>query len=148
MATQNLKVSFPAQSQPVEMQPAGTFQAAWYYFFQQLFNRSGGQAGVDTVALKSEADSTATLQAMSQPLRGNTKPPFMPVTPGASPFSFVAPFAGDVVITGGTVSATALSRDGTNFITYPPGVVRVAQGDTVKVTYSAAPTMTMVGDAQ
>lgn len=144
----NLKTLFPSMTVPMDMGAQGNVSPSWYYYLQALFNRTGGQSGVDAAALKSEADDTAVLTAMSQPIRGTSKPPLISVTPGASPFSYPAPFSGNVVIDGGTVSAIAFSRDGTHFITYPTGVVPVAQGDIVKVTYSAAPTMTMVGSEQ
>lgn len=148
MANTNLQVNFPGMNVPVEVGGTNPFQSAWYYLLQKLVNRTGGLSGVDAAALKSEADDTAALAAMSQPIRGTSRPPLISVTPGASPFSYPAPFSGDVVIDGGTVSAIAFSRDGTHFITYPTGVVPVAEGDIVKVTYSAAPTMTMVGAEQ
>lgn len=72
--------------------------------------------------------------------------PIAAVTPGASPYTYTAPAAGSVVITGGTVSAIQLKR-GTTTITVAsasPAVVPVSAGDQVITTYTAAPTMSFV----
>jgi hypothetical protein len=66
-------------------------------------------------------------------------------TVGASPFSYTAPQAGVVLISGGTVSLVEYGRGGvfTNIGTVA-GAVPVSQGDVVRVTYTVAPTMTFV----
>jgi len=70
------------------------------------------------------------------------------ITVGVSPFSYKN--AGksnvDIIVDGGTVSAIAYSRDGTNFFTtgLTAGMFSLSPGDTLKVTYSATPTMTLV----
>lgn len=68
------------------------------------------------------------------------------VSVGSSPFNYVAPTGGAVIVQGGTVSLIKLSRDGTTFFTtgMTSGVLPVSQGDTVQVTYSGAPTMTFL----
>lgn len=64
---------------------------------------------------------------------------------GVSPFSYTAPQAGVVLISGGTVSAIAYGRGGvfTNIGT-TAGPVPISQGDVVRVTYTVLPTMTFV----
>jgi len=64
----------------------------------------------------------------------------------ASPFNYVAPVGGTVIVNGGTVSLIKLSRDGTTFFTtgVTAGVFPVSQGDTLQVTYLAAPTITFL----
>lgn len=67
------------------------------------------------------------------------------ITVGASPFSYTAPAAGTVFVTGGTDSALQLTRGATTIATgFTDGPVPVSAGDIVKVTYSAAPTMNFV----
>jgi hypothetical protein len=67
--------------------------------------------------------------------------PVTVLTPGASPWTYTAPFDGSVVIAGGTVSAIALSRDGTTFYTLPTaGITPVSRLDQIKVTYTVVPT--------
>lgn len=64
---------------------------------------------------------------------------------GASPFTYAAPFAGSVAITGGTVSAITLIRQGTSVATgLTSGLIPVSRYDQVKVTYSGTPTMTFI----
>lgn len=65
------------------------------------------------------------------------------ITVSASPFNYVASVGGTVIVNGGTVSLIKLSRDGTTFFTtgVTAGVFPVSQGDTLQVTYSAAPTI-------
>ena len=71
--------------------------------------------------------------------------PVASITPGASPYSYAAPFWGSVAVTGGTVSAIAISRQGTSIATgLTVGVFPVARGDVLTVTYSVAPTITFI----
>ena len=66
------------------------------------------------------------------------------VTLTASPFIYQAPKKGYLVISGGTVTSIMISRTPpTYYLTgQTSGVIPVAQGDTVKITYTAAPTVT------
>jgi hypothetical protein len=61
-----------------------------------------------------------------------------------SPMLFVASRKGFVIITGGTVSAIAISR--TPNVFYPTGQLTgaftLAQGDTLRLTYTGTPTVT------
>ena len=76
-------------------------------------------------------------QAAAQPVKS--------ITVGASPFSYVLPFNGQVAVTAGTVSLVSIIRQGTTVATgLIVGVFPVSRGDTVQVTYSAAPTMTFL----
>lgn len=71
--------------------------------------------------------------------------PVAAITPGASPFTYTAPFAGSIAVTGGTVSAIALIRQGTTVATgLITGLIPVSRYDQVKVTYSVVPTMTFI----
>lgn len=70
----------------------------------------------------------------------------VPVTVGASPFSYSAPVKGSVIVNGGTVSAIAFSRDGTTFYTtgQTAGMFTLNAQDRLRVTYTVLPTMTFV----
>jgi hypothetical protein len=71
--------------------------------------------------------------------------PTAAITVGGSPFSYTAPFAGTVVVQGGTVSAIALVRQGTSTTTgLTVGVFPVSRGDVVAVTYTGTPTMSFL----
>lgn len=77
------------------------------------------------------------------------KPTVLTVTVGASPFTYQneRDFDMDVIVSGGTVSQVAFSRDGVTF--YPVAsatntTVRLNPGDSVRVTYSVLPTLVLV----
>lgn len=71
--------------------------------------------------------------------------PVASITPSGSPYSYTAPFWGSVAVTGGTVSAIAISRQGTSTATgLTVGVFPMARGDVLTVTYSGTPTMTFI----
>ena len=70
------------------------------------------------------------------------------ITVGASAFSYQNTSGADesIVVIGGTVSLVQVSRNGTDFYTVAvaastAGTVRLSNLDTIKVTYSVAPTM-------
>lgn len=70
------------------------------------------------------------------------------VTPGASPWVYQSPFAGDVrlLVSGGTVSALAFSRDGVTYYSLgiTSGQITLSQNDFLRVTYTVVPTMIAV----
>lgn len=68
---------------------------------------------------------------------------------GASPYTYTneGDFDVDVVVSGGTVSAIAFTRDGLTFTTLATATnstVRLNPGDAVRVTYSVLPTLTLI----
>jgi len=65
------------------------------------------------------------------------------ITLTGSPFTYKNATTGvqQILISGGTVSAVQFSRDGTNFYTGNSNLVVLSPGDSVKITYSAAPTV-------
>lgn len=79
-----------------------------------------------------------------------TNPPLpSSITVTASPMTYqnTSNTSADVFTTGGTVSAVAFSRDNATFYTIggaSPSVVRLNRNDYIRVTYSVAPTMTLV----
>ncbi len=78
---------------------------------------------------------------------GQATGPASGITVKSSPFSYVAPSGGSVIIQGGTTTQIQFSRDGVNFFVtgVTAGMLPVSQGDTLVVTYSVGPpTMTFV----
>lgn len=69
-----------------------------------------------------------------------------PVTPTGSPFTYVAPRGGFVMVTGGTVSDIEWSRDGTTFYStgQTAGQFTVSAADQLRITYAVAPDVLMV----
>ena len=64
------------------------------------------------------------------------------ITPGASPYTYTASVAGTVFVSGGTVSAITFTRSSSTIPTgFLAGAIPLRAGDSVTVTYSAAPTM-------
>jgi hypothetical protein len=71
--------------------------------------------------------------------------PVAAIAPTGSPFSYTAPFDATIAITGGTVSAIAVIRQGTSVATgITTGLIPLSKFDTVQVTYSGVPTMTFL----
>ncbi len=68
------------------------------------------------------------------------------ITAGASPFTYSAPVKGSVIVSGGTVSAIAFSRDGITFYTtgQTAGMFPLNAQDRLRVTYTVLPTLTFV----
>ena len=66
------------------------------------------------------------------------------VTVGASPFYYEASRDGFVAIVGGVVSAVAYVRQGVSTSLGVVAVVPVKKGDTVRITYTVAPAVTLI----
>lgn len=68
------------------------------------------------------------------------------ITPGASPYTYNAQVKGSVIVSGGTVSAIAFSRDGITFYAtgQTAGMFTLNAQDRLRVTYTVLPTMTFV----
>ena len=69
------------------------------------------------------------------------------ITPTGSPFDYTANVKGSLIISGGTVSAISLIR-GTVTIplsTTRPLIIPISIGDTIRTTYSVAPTFQFLG---
>lgn len=104
------------RSQQTVLGPGGLMDKDWYRFLVSLYN--------------------AVTAGLPQPVEL--------LTLGASPFDYTAVIRGQLNIAGGTVSAVALSRDGTTFYSagLTAGFVQMDAGDIARVTYSVAPTLT------
>jgi len=74
--------------------------------------------------------------------------PVASITVGASPFVYqnTDPYPEDIIISGGTVSSIAWSRDGSTYynLGLTSGRFHLEPGEYLQVTYTAAPTMTKV----
>jgi hypothetical protein len=77
-------------------------------------------------------------------MQGQPTGPPAAIVPGVSPYSYVAPLGGTVILTGGTVSKVEVSRDGVTFFVtgQTSGMFPVSMGDTLRVTFASIPTMT------
>jgi hypothetical protein len=88
---------------------------------------------------------TARVEAPSVPTRFIL--PFN-IAPGASPYTYQnsREYPADVVVNGGTVSAIAFSRDNATFYTIgtTSGMFALSPYDYLRVTYTVAPTMTLI----
>lgn len=95
--------------------PPVSIQKDWYLFLVSVYN--------------------AVTQGIPQPE--------VALTVGASPFTYQALIKGQVIISGGTVSAIAISRDGVTFYStgQTSGVFQLDTGDRVRVTYSVLPSV-------
>ena len=78
------------------------------------------------------------LLAPSQPLKESA------ITVSASPFAYTAQSNGNVLVTGGTVSAISLTRVSAHATGLTAGFIPVDNKDIVTVTYSSLPTMTFI----
>lgn len=112
-------IQIPAARQPVtEKGPGGEplFTRPWYLSLQGLFQRVAN-SGAAPIA----------------------------ITVGASPFIYAADTDGNLIVTGGTVTAIAYGRGGVfTTIGITTGLVPVFAGDSVRVTYTVLPTMTFI----
>lgn len=68
------------------------------------------------------------------------------VTLGASPYTYSAAVRGSVIVSGGTVSAIAFSRDGVTFynVGQVAGMFLLNAADQLRITYTVLPTVTFV----
>jgi len=81
---------------------------------------------------------------MSPPPNWEAPAAAVSITVGGSPFTFLNPYPGNVVVSGGTVTTIEVSRDGIEFFNTGiiTGQVFLCPGDMVRVTFVVAPTMT------
>jgi hypothetical protein len=70
------------------------------------------------------------------------------VSPGASPFTYTATTIGNLLITGGNVSAVLLTRGLQSAACPVSGFIPMAAKDSVTITYTVAPTLTFVPNAR
>lgn len=81
------------------------------------------------------------------PMPGNRQAgnPTFGIAVGASPFTYIAPYAMAIAITGGTVSLISYGRGATlTALGILAGLIELNAGDSVRVTYLTLPTMTAI----
>lgn len=68
------------------------------------------------------------------------------ITPGSTPYAYIAPAGGTLIVNGGTVSQVKYSRDGASFYVtgQTQGMFPLSQGDQLVISYSVPPTLTFV----
>jgi len=126
-----------------------------------LISESGGTLGSVADVF---ADITATVsdgqfmagESISQPIdpgfmsemvfaTETTGAPIQAVTPGASPYAYTATQDGALSVQGGTVSLVAFARAGASLtLGLTNGLVQMATGDKVTITYTVAPTINFI----
>lgn len=121
----------PFQAMPLDANKY--FSQPWVHFFQFLYGRVGGSSAPSNTALE---DAIAGGQG------GAT----VPITVGASPFTYQSLQVGSVLISGGGLENVEFSRDGINFFSTGNfrGFLPLSANDQLRVTYMAPPTMTFV----
>lgn len=81
-------------------------------------------------------------EAMLDPDPVPAAQPAKGITVGASPFLYIAPFSGSIIVTAGTVTSVAIIRQGLTMATGAnAGMFPVSRLDTIQVIYTAAPGM-------
>lgn len=118
MAVPPANVNLPLPT-ALPLNPDGTFTHAWWYYFQRMFARTGGGTGGDFG-------------------------PAAAIELGASPFRFVAPSSGSVLVSGGGITLLRYSIDGTKWFSTGSyyGAFPVAATALLEVTYVRTPIMT------
>lgn len=100
------------------------------------------------VSINDLPDLRRALLLAQDPLLPDPQPraqPAQSVAVGASPFTYTAAFDGTIVVTGGTVSAISLIRQGTSVATgITTGLIPLSRTDQVQITYSATPMVTFL----
>lgn len=144
--------------QDVQLGPPGADEAAFQVALQAYMDVTPPVQAVPT-----PFDATAQLapppaQAVPPPFDTLAPPAFQDVpgrfilpsgvTPGASPYTYqnTSGRPGDMIVSGGTVSAIAFSRDNATFYSAGTvsGVFPLSAYDFLRVTYTVSPTMTFI----
>lgn len=141
----------------------GILTPEWIRFFLTMMNRTGGtvpdtpsDAAVQAMLTDTSDQGSVVTKQKDRSLlwaipsigEGDTSRSFasISVTVGASPYDYVAASEGMLFVSGGGVSSMSFSRDGSTF--YPTGsfygAFPLRKGDTMRITYSVAPTVTFV----
>ena len=158
--------NIPAPRVPVIDERTGLMSREWYRFFVNIFTLTGSGSNIETLqdlqlGPPPPADPTAALTAQQtaldalavEPALYLGEPPGWALLPraavvGASPFLIqnTTDRDVDIIVTGGTVSAIDFSRDNATFyaVGQAAGMFRLSPFDYLRVTYSVAPTMTLV----
>lgn len=110
-------LSMPSQRVPV-LDANGLMSREWYSFFQRLTKAVEG----------SSANPTA-------------------VAVGVSPFTYTASVDGLLLFNGGAVTSVEYQRGATSYlVSMTAGALPIRAGDSVKIIYTSAPTLTFIQD--
>ena len=75
-----------------------------------------------------------------------TSPAGVALAPSGSPYTWTAPSAGMLIVSGGTVSLVEVGRGAAFYVAgLVGGLIPVSAGDKVRMTYVVAPTATFLG---
>lgn len=145
----------PTYEDPASVNPrTGKFEFSptWLSWFLSLTNGSlGGTVQHDDLkglqgGVAGEFYHLTHTQYTNLPVRNLVAP--SNVAPSSSPFLYTSAdsFDEDLLITGGTVSKIEFSRDALTFYDTQQtlGWIHLSPGDSVRITYSVAPTITKV----
>ena len=114
------------------------------------FRGAPAGAGFDYDVHSTQRGRLIVRDIAGQRTSGNSGPPHkaQAVGPGPSPYRFVNtdPIVHDMVVAGGDVSGIDISEDNSAFFAtgVKNGVFRIAPGGALRITYSAAPTLTRI----
>jgi hypothetical protein len=105
-----------------------------------------GQPEIDTYALLQPLSNALLLaQDALLPDPVAQAQPVSSISVGASPATYTAAYNGSAVVVGGTVSAIALTRQGTSVATgLTAGIFPLSRGDGLVITHTGAPTATFL----
>lgn len=129
--------------------------------FSDVMTGASGDAAKDGMALEmlsQPLQPETILSDVMQPLQSESLQPDVTqqshdksgappssITVGASPFSHVAKRDGFIAVVGGTVTKQEYGRNGVfTDVGLLNSMLPILEGDTLKVTYTAAPTMTFI----
>ncbi len=122
--------NFPTPNTPI-VGPNGQITNPWRYFFNSLFQRTGGASGAGGNQSFRYAPGGAT-QTMSA---------------SGSPYTFVAPSSGEMSISGNGVQSVAINRANTQItVSRHYGIVPLRAGDELIVVYNGSPVFTWLPD--
>ncbi len=112
---------------------------------------SGAGYPLQAVVEFSQTGTPVRLRVYAPTLRVVSAGGYQPTQPaaGASPYTYTNTTGTPVMlyVAGGTVSAITIARQGTALTTgFTSGAFRLAQNDSVTITYTVAPTLTLVPD--
>ena len=146
--------------QDVQLGPPGVDEAALQAALQAYAELTPAVAPATADALFDAAAQLAPPAAQAAPVAFDTLDPpafldvpgrfLLPtnVTPGASPYTYqnTSGRPGDMIVSGGAVSAVAFSRDNATFysVGIVSGIFPLSAYDFLRVTYTVAPTMTFI----
>ncbi len=146
--------------QDLQLGPPGADEAAFQEALQSYADTTPPAAPAGADALFDASAQLAPPAAQAAPGAFDTLDPplfldvpgrfLLPssVTPGASPYTYqnTSGRPGDMIVSGGTVSDIAFSRDDATFygVGVVSGVFPLSAYDFLRVTYTVAPTMTFI----